>query len=78
MPIIKGAKRCYYKGMSLEEFENFCCPYCGETNELLIDLSGGGHQEFVVDCEVCCAPILVRLKVRGEEIISIDVQRENG
>ena len=70
-------KKCYYKSMSLEQFENFCCPYCGETNELLIDLSGGSHQEFVVDCEVCCAPIIIRLTIRGEEI-SLDIQRENG
>ncbi len=63
--------------MPLEQYENFLCPYCGETNELLVDLSGGPHQEFVVDCEVCCAPILVRLKVRGEIVVSLDVQREN-
>ena len=63
--------------MSLEEIESFLCPYCGESNELLVDLSGGPNQEFVVDCEVCCAPILVRLQVRGGIIVSVDVQREN-
>ena len=63
--------------MSLEKSEDFLCPYCGETNELLIDVSGGPHQEFVLDCEVCCAPIIIRLTLRGEEIISLDVQREN-
>jgi len=63
--------------MSLEQNENFLCPYCGETNELLVDVSGGPHQEFVVDCEVCCAPIVVRLTIRGEDIVSLDVQREN-
>ena len=63
--------------MSLEEFENFICPYCAGSNELLIDVSGGPHQEFVVDCEVCCAPIIIRLKLHGEDIISLDVQREN-
>ena len=63
--------------MSLEKFENFCCPYCGETNELLVDISGGLNQQLVVDCEVCCAPIVIRLKIRGEAV-SMDVQRENG
>ena len=63
--------------MSLEEFKDFLCPYCGESNELLVDLSGGPHQEFVVDCEVCCAPIVIRLHIRGDEIINLDVQREN-
>jgi len=64
--------------MSLEQYENFLCPYCGKTNGLLVDLSGGPHQEFVVDCEVCCAPIVVRLQIRGEDIIALEVQKENG
>jgi transcription elongation factor Elf1 len=64
--------------MPLEENENFFCPYCGEENPLVVDLSAGPSQEFVVDCTVCCAPIVVRLKVRGDEIISLDVQPENG
>jgi hypothetical protein len=64
--------------MSLEQFENFCCPYCGENNELLVDLSGGPHQEFVVDCEVCCAPIVIRLKIRGETVVSLEAEQENG
>ena len=63
--------------MSLEKYEEFLCPYCGESNELLIDISGGTHQEFVVDCEVCCAPILVKLIVQGGNLVSLDVQQEN-
>ena len=63
--------------MPIEEFENFSCPYCGESNSLLVDVSGGANQSFVVDCEVCCSPILVRLRIRGE-MVTIDVQRENG
>jgi hypothetical protein len=35
---------------------SYPCPYCGETNELLIDPTGGERQEFVEDCSVCCAP----------------------
>jgi len=72
-----SAHPCYYKVMSLEQYENFLCPYCGETNELSVDLSGEPHQEFVVDCEVCCSPVLVRLKLQGEDAVSLDVQKEN-
>ena len=63
--------------MSLEEHEEFLCPYCGQGNALFIDITGGTTQEFVVDCEVCCAPITVRLRIRGGEILSIDVDKEN-
>ena len=67
----------YYKGMSLEQNEGFFCPYCGENNGLSVDISGGPNQQFVLDCEICCAPILVRVKVRGGLVVSIDAQREN-
>ena len=63
--------------MDPEHNENFICPYCAQTNELLIDLTGGSFQQFVIDCEVCCAPITVRLKILGEDVISIDIKKEN-
>ena len=63
--------------MSIEQNEEFICPYCGETNSLAVDISGGRHQEFVVDCEICCAPIMVRLSLEGDEIVSLDVHAEN-
>jgi hypothetical protein len=63
--------------MPLEQYENFYCPYCGGSNELQVDVSGGKTQEFVVDCEVCCAPIMIRLKISGGSVVSLDAQREN-
>lgn len=44
------------------------CPYCGETIELLIDPLGGSHQRYVEDCEVCCRPwsVEVRLGPKAE------------
>ena len=63
--------------MPLEEHESFSCPHCGSENLLAIDFSGGPRQQFVVDCEICCAPIVVRLHLRGEEILSVDVRKEN-
>jgi hypothetical protein len=32
------------------------CPYCGETFETSVDLSGGSSS-YVEDCQVCCQPI---------------------
>ena len=37
------------------------CPYCGEMGEIGVDLGGGGLQEYVEDCAVCCRPWAVRL-----------------
>jgi len=63
--------------MSLEEFDNFCCPYCGETNQLFVDITGGPSQQLVVDCEVCCAPIVLNIRIKAGEILSVDARREN-
>jgi transcription elongation factor Elf1 len=63
--------------MSLEESDNFLCPYCGQTNQLLVDITQGASQEFVVDCEVCCAPIVLRIRMRRGEIIAVEARKEN-
>ena len=63
--------------MSLEQYADFLCPYCGQSNDLLVDITGGVSQEFVVDCQVCCAPIVLRVRVRGEEILAIEARKEN-
>ena len=63
--------------MTLESNENFYCPYCGQSNELLVDFTGGNNQRFVLDCETCCAPISIRLKIRGQNILEIDIRKEN-
>ena len=63
--------------MTSESNENFDCPYCGQTNLLVIDITGGPNQQFIVDCEVCCSPIIIRLKIRGKDVVSIDIKKEN-
>lgn len=49
------------------------CPYCGETVEVLVDPAGGGTQEYVEDCEVCCQPWAVRVYVGNDGIPSVTV-----
>ena len=43
------------------------CAYCGQTNDLYVDLSGGVRQQYVEDCQVCCRPNLLRVEYDGEE-----------
>ena len=38
------------------------CPWCGEPLEMTIDCSAG-DQDYVEDCQICCAPILVRVRL---------------
>jgi hypothetical protein len=44
------------------EYQSVECPYCGETIELAMDCSAG-DAELVEDCQVCCRPIYVNLRV---------------
>lgn len=37
-------------------FEAIRCPYCGESFEAQLDLSGGSA-EYIEDCQICCQPI---------------------
>lgn len=44
------------------------CPYCWETFSILVDASEGEDQTFVYDCEVCCRPIDVHVRIVGESV----------
>ncbi|MFQ5606224.1 MAG: CPXCG motif-containing cysteine-rich protein [bacterium] len=43
------------------------CPYCGEPNEIYIDFSGGVHQSYVEDCQICCQPWEIFVDLTDEE-----------
>lgn len=63
--------------MALDLYENFLCPYCSQTNNLAIDITGGADQTLLVDCEVCCAPIITHVQLDGDRILSLDARKEN-
>jgi hypothetical protein len=38
------------------------CPFCGEIDELAVDLGGGTRQTYSEDCAVCCRPRMVHVE----------------
>lgn len=48
------------------------CPHCGESFSLALDVSEGSA-EFIVDCEVCCRPMTVSVRIDDGEIVGLDV-----
>ncbi len=52
----------------MESDFNIQCPYCGEMIWMEFYPEEGSEQEMIVDCEVCCNPILysVRFNRDGE------------
>ena len=38
------------------------CPYCGESLEIVVDASVR-QQDYIEDCQVCCKPITLRIRI---------------
>ena len=53
-----------------------CCPYCGESIEVLIDHQETGHQ-YIEDCQVCCKPIIFSVSVDSRGDLTVSVRDEN-
>lgn len=52
------------------------CPYCGESIDILLDLSVP-DQEYIEDCQVCCQPIVFDVSLDGDDAVSVLVRSEN-
>jgi len=48
------------------------CPHCGESLDIAMDVIEGGA-EFIVDCEICCRPLTVTVRMRAGEIEEVQV-----
>lgn len=44
----------------------FFCAYCGERNDTFVDEGGGYVQEYVEDCQVCCRPNVLQVRIDEE------------
>ena len=52
------------------------CPYCGESIEVLVDLSVE-QQSYIEDCQVCCRPINLSVTVDGEGLPQVEATAED-
>jgi hypothetical protein len=48
------------------------CPYCGEASSIAFDASEGGS-EFITDCEVCCRPMNVVVRIENGVVEDVQV-----
>lgn len=55
--------------------ESLTCPWCMAPITLVIDASAG-DQSYIEDCEVCCQPMTVRVRTRGEAFSAVEVERD--
>ncbi len=61
--------------MDPSESAHVDCPYCGEPLEITIDPSVG-QQDDLEDCQVCCQPIQLRIRVSADGQARIDGRSE--
>ncbi|MEO8809425.1 MAG: CPXCG motif-containing cysteine-rich protein [Rhodanobacter sp.] len=52
------------------------CPYCGESIELLVDVSIP-DQQYIEDCQVCCRPITLTIHVEDDGEVQMRAAAEN-
>ena len=60
---------------AVEGVAEVVCPYCGESQEIVLDAGGGPDQEYVQDCEVCCRPWNVHVAFRHGGTVRVSVER---
>jgi len=63
--------------MNQEESSSYRCRYCGQLNEVLVDLTAGATQVFIEDCFVCCRPNVLTLRIdAAADSVTIDAEFE--
>ena len=62
--------------MDLSSEKEFACPYCGSPNAISLDSGQGKRYELVTDCETCCRPIVVQVRVTASDC-ELEVHAEN-
>ena len=51
----------------------FQCPYCWQTISMVIDTSIS-NQKYIEDCEVCCNPIEITIKLEGSSLVEFNAK----
>jgi len=52
------------------------CPYCGEALEVAVDCTVA-RQDYVEDCQVCCRPIELRVRVDSDGVPAVDARHQD-
>ncbi|AOY80191.1 MAG: CPXCG motif-containing cysteine-rich protein [Moorea sp. SIO1F2] len=59
----------------MQETAQYSCAYCGETNLTFVDLSAGEQQSYIEDCQVCCRPNILYVRV-DQETLDIEIDSD--
>ena len=60
----------------VNQWHAYDCAFCGEENEVFVDGSGARTQRFTEDCQVCCRPNLLTIRIERDGWVSVEAERE--
>ena len=50
----------------------YYCAFCGEPSTTFVDISGGMEQSYIEDCQVCCRPNVLYVRL-DEDTLDIEI-----
>lgn len=50
---------------------DFSCAFCGEPNTTFVDVSAGWQQSYIEDCQVCCRPNILQVRIDPETLDAV-------
>ncbi|MEZ5449493.1 MAG: CPXCG motif-containing cysteine-rich protein [Thiolinea sp.] len=60
-------------------YQDVTCPYCYSSMTTAIDISSGTSQDYYEDCQVCCAPMELRVQLSDDgQIEMLEIMPGNG
>ncbi|MGD2183265.1 CPXCG motif-containing cysteine-rich protein [Lusitaniella coriacea LEGE 07167] len=53
----------------------FTCAFCGEPNPTFVDFSAGSEQSYIEDCQVCCRPNILYVRI-DEDTLEVEIDTD--
>lgn len=63
--------------MQTDDTLTWTCQYCSVENEVWIDLTIEGKQDFIEDCRICCRPNRIIVTVAYDENVFIEARHSD-
>ena len=59
----------------MQTTSEYMCAFCGESNTTFVDLSSGMEQRYLEDCQVCCRPNILYVRV-DEDTLAVEIDSD--
>ena len=59
----------------MQTTSEYICAFCGEANSTFVDISAGMQQSYVEDCQVCCRPNILFIRV-DEHTLDVEIETD--